>query len=158
MKFLRVLLACLSLVCLAAWLWLRQPYSPTQELPPVLITAFEVAAPSPAEGEALSALAQTWRGVTAASYNPASQLLVLTHEEAMAPTDLLTQLQAQTAVAVSQKIFPAPLGPKCPVPQAALTALPGYLLAGGLGATFLFALSFLGVRRKVSLLTPNTLL
>ncbi len=139
MRFFRISLAVFALLCLAGWLWLRQPYSPTQDLPPVSFTAFEVIVPNETAGDALARAAHSWKGVTASTYNPASGLLVVSHTAAISEKTLQSQLQILTPKPVSKKVFPEPSGPKCPVPQEALAALPGWFLGAGiaLGLGFL---------------------
>lgn len=139
MQIARIALGLIALVCLGGWLWLRKPYSPTDELPAVAYTAFEVEVPDSTAGIWLAKAARGWQGVTASTYNPSSGLLVLSHLESISVQELQSQLQILSSRRVSKKVFPEPSGAKCPVPQAALAALPSWLLGLGL----LFGLGFL---------------
>ena len=118
--------------CLTAWFWLRQPYSPTQELLPVAITAFTTRAPSPEAGKALADAAAGWAGVTAATYNASSDLLVLVHQASVDAEDLNGRLQSLASQRIERKVFAEQAGPQCPVPQAMLARLPDWLLGAGL--------------------------
>lgn len=120
MKIFRVALALLALGCLAGWLWLRKPYSPTQDIPAVTLTAFTVHAPSRAAGHALAEAARGWEGMTAATYNPASDILALTHWVSLHENDLQRGLQLLASQPIERKVFPELTGAKCPVPQAML--------------------------------------
>lgn len=151
MRYFQYSLAVFALAALAGWLFLRKPYSPTQELPLVAYTAFEVEAPTEQAGHSLAQAARGWKGVTASTYNPGSGLLVLSHTEAASAQDLQSRLQVLSAKKVSQKTFPEPIGPKCPVPQAALAALPNWFL--GAGITFSLAFMLLALLRPKPALT-----
>lgn len=156
MKLFRFLLAFLAISGIVGWLWFRQPYSPTQELAPISLTSFEVTPPSLEAGLALADAARTWPGVTAATYTDASQLLSLAHTEALTVAVLQMRLQNLTPAPVKQKIFPAPAGPQCPVPQEFLAALPGYFLVGGLISLLLLTLIFFRPGRfKTSAMARN---
>jgi len=141
MQFFRAFLALVSLSCLAGWFSLRKPYSPSQDLPPVTITAFTANAPSPEAGQSLADAARSWQGVTASTYNPTSDLLALTHWTSVKENDLQSRLQMLAGQRIERKIFPEPSGAKCPVPQETLAALPGWLLGLGLLSAFAFLLS-----------------
>jgi hypothetical protein len=141
MQFFRAFLALVSLACFAGWLSLRKPYSPSQDLPPVTITAFSANAPSSEAGQSLADAARGWQGVTASTYNPASDLLVLTHWTSVKEVDLQSGLQTLARQRIERKVFPEPAGAKCPVPQEALAALPGWLLGLGLLSALAFLLS-----------------
>ncbi|MCB0576747.1 MAG: hypothetical protein KDC61_19465, partial [Saprospiraceae bacterium] len=120
MKKTRFILSLITMLCLAGWAWLRKPYSPSQELEPIVLTAFDIHADRPAGGYALAEAAAGWRGVTASSYNPASGLLALAHTSSVTPRDLTSRLKVLTPRPVSIKSFPEPAGTSCPVPAAAL--------------------------------------
>lgn len=149
MRSLRFVLALFSFLCLAGWLWLRKPYSPTDDLPTVTYTAFQVNVPTAEAGRALAQAARGWEGVTASTYNPASGLVVLSHTESLSEQDLQSRLNILAAAPVSKKTFPVSAGPQCPVPASALAALPQWMLGAGLalGLTVL-ALSFTGTQRR----------
>lgn len=128
-RFLSLLVAALSF---AGWYALYTPPSPTQDLPPVLYTAFQTRAPDVAAGEALAAAARTWGGVTAATYNHNSNLLVLAHHQTKAPTDLQNRLEVLSGTPLPiQDFSKIPAGPGCPIPHEYLAALPAMLLAMG---------------------------
>jgi hypothetical protein len=133
MRVVRITLAASALLFLSGWLWLRPPYSPTQTIPPVSYTAFEVQVGTEQAGVALAQAARGWKGVTASTFNPSSGLLVLSHTEEASVRDLQGRLQILSSAPVSKKVFPEPAGAKCPVPQATIAALPFWLL--GLGLT-----------------------
>lgn len=146
MRVLRISLLLISCACLAGWWILHRPYSPSQDLPLVSLTAFEVNVPSVEAGNALARAARLWNGVTAASYNAQSGLVAVSHTQQLTINELQGRLQVLLPHPVSQKIFPEPTGPKCPVPMAAVEALPlGLLLLGmgsGLTALLLFAMKY----------------
>ncbi|MCB9306548.1 MAG: hypothetical protein H6565_08130 [Lewinellaceae bacterium] len=144
MKKTRFILSLITMLCLAGWAWLRKPYSPSQELEPIVLTAFDIHADRPAGGYALAEAAAGWRGVTASSYNPASGLLALAHTSSVTPRDLTSRLKVLTPRPVSIKSFPEPAGTSCPVPAAALATLPGWLLGAGIFSAASLALLALG--------------
>ena len=149
MRFFRFSLAAVALLCLSAWLWLRKPYSPTDDLPAVSYTAFNVTVPDSVAGFALAQAARGWTGVTASTFNTGSGLLVLSYTKEATEEDLLSHLQLLTSKPVSKKVFPEPTGRKCPVPQAAIAAIPTWLLGTGVltGLGFIL-LTFLGRPKK----------
>lgn len=138
MRLFRFSIAVFALGCLAGWLQLRKPYSPTEALPAVSYTAFNVEVPDSVAGLALAQAARGWEGVTASVYNPNSGLLVISHTQEISERDLLGHLQILSSKPVSKKVFPEPVGAKCPVPQAALSALPNWLLGAGLSLGLCF--------------------
>lgn len=142
MRFSQISLGIVALFCLAGWLWLRKPYSPTQDLPAVSYTAFTVETPDSVAGQALAQAARGWNGVTASTYNHTSGLLVLSHTAVLSETDLQGRIQILSSGAVSKKVFPEPTGAKCPVPQEALAALPYWLLGIGIVLSLGFGLLF----------------
>ncbi len=148
MKAIRVVTSLAAFLCLAGWLWLRQPYSPVQDLPPVTITAFNVRCDSPEGGLALAEAARGWAGVTASTYNSGSGLLVLTHSTTLDKKELQRRLQILIPKRVSIKTFSGTAGPRCPVPLAALSALPDWLLGGCITAFLCFILSSGCIFRK----------
>ncbi len=154
MKIFRITLAVLALGCLASWLWLRKPYSPTQDIPAVTLTAFTVHAPSPAAGHALAEAARGWEGVTAATYNPTSDLLALTHWISVHENDLQRGLQVLASRRIERKVFPELTGAKCPVPQEMLAALPSWFLGSGLVAGIGFFLLLFSRRSGERTLAP----
>lgn len=151
MRIIRFSIALIALSCLAGWFWLRKPYSPTQELQAVSYTAFNVVVPDSTAGLSLAQAARGWEGVTASTFNPKSSLLVVSHTQALPERELLGKLQILSSKPVSKKLFPEPVGPKCPVPQAALASLPNWLLGSGivLGLGFIW-LSFLRKHPKTA--------
>ena len=155
MLFTRFSFALIALICLTGWIWLRKPYSPTQELPAVVYTAYNVEVPDTIAGIALARAARGWQGVTASTYNPGSSLLVLSHTTNISAQALLARIQILSPNPVSIKVFPEPVGPKCPVPQAALAALPNWLLGMGLGFGLLFVWLFLKHKKPTVLLSIN---
>lgn len=140
MKILRVFLAVSALFCLGGWVWLHKPYSPSDDLPGVLYTAYELE--NPAGGNELAGTARAWKGITAVSFNPISSLIVLSHHADIPVENLRERLQSNTSGRVQLKIFPEYAGPKCPVPQEALAALPVFLLKTGIAASLAFLLLF----------------
>ena len=132
MKKIQVLLLVLAIVCLSAWIGLRKPYSPSDDLPLVTYTAFDVKGISVAAGEALAQRTRNWSGITATTFNPASGLLVLSYTNAFTENSLLAKLQANTDTPISKKVFEKPAGPACPVPMSLIAAFPGYLFWAGL--------------------------
>lgn len=134
-RFLSLLVATLSF---AGWYALYSPPSPTQDLPPVSYTAFQARAPDAVAGEALAAAARTWGGVTAATYNHNSNLLVLAHHQSEPVTDLQSRLEVLSGTTMPVRDFSkTPAGPGCPIPHEYLSALPGLLLAMGFVGLFL---------------------
>lgn len=148
MRVLRNSLAVVAILCLAGWVWLHKPYSPTQELVPVVYTAFEVDVPNEEAGLALAKAARGWEGVQASTYNPASGLLVISHATNMTEQAVQTRLQTLVPTLVTKKIFPEPAGAKCPVPQEALAALPNWLLGAGIVLSVCFVLLCSQVARQ----------
>lgn len=148
MPFFRAFLVLVALACFAGWLSLRKPYSPAQGLPPVAITAFTANAPAPEAGKSLADAARGWQGVTAATYTPSSDLLVLTHWTSVEGSDLQNRLQKLASQRIERKIFPEPAGAKCPVPQETLAALPGWFLGLGLTAAAAFLLLYANTTRQ----------
>ena len=140
MQVFRFSLAVFAFFCLAGWLWLRKPYSPTQDLPAVAYTAFEIKVPTEKAGLSLAQAARGWKGVTASTFSPASGLLVISHTTEVSEQKLQGNLEILSSKPVSKKVFPEPSGPKCPVPQAALAALPNWLLGAGIAMALSFAL------------------
>ncbi|AEE54065.1 hypothetical protein Halhy_6245 [Haliscomenobacter hydrossis DSM 1100] len=132
MRKIQVLLLVLAVVCLAAWIGLRKPYSPSDDLPLVTYTAFDVKGISTAEGETLAQRTRQWPGITATTFNPASGLLVLSYTNALTENALLAKLQANTSTPINKKVFEKPAGPACPVPMSLIAAFPGYLFWAGL--------------------------
>jgi hypothetical protein len=136
MKATRWILLCFALLGLGGWRYLRQPWSPTQDLPKVQYTAVEVANTS---GAGLATELRTWKGVTATTYNDNSGLLVVAHTNALPETQLLNQLSQKTSKPLAAKVFKIE-GPQCPVPFGLIHQLPSYLLAFGLVTGFLWLL------------------
>lgn len=147
MSTLRFSMAALSLLFFAGWYWLHKPYSPTDDLPPVAYTAFEIHPPSDKAGELLADAARSWKGVTACTFNATSRLLVLSHETTLTEKELQGRLAILSSKTVSKKTFPEPTGPKCPVPQDAIAAIPGWLLGGAVISALGFLLTFLRKRK-----------
>ncbi len=128
MRKLPFFLVLTSLLCFAGWLRVATPYSPSQDLPLISITAFEIHAPNVVAGQALAQAARSWTGVTAATYNANSGLLVLSHTLDQSASSLKSRIDILNPHPVSIKVFPEPAGAKCPVPASALAVLPGILL------------------------------
>jgi hypothetical protein len=137
-----------SLLCLAGWARITPPYSPSQDLPLISLTAFEVHAPDEVAGQALARAARAWQGVTAATYSAQSGLLVLSHTLDQTVADLKSRIDVLSPQPVTVKIFPEPVGAKCPVPAAALVALPGIMLGGSVITLLLGILLFVYNERK----------
>lgn len=131
MKKMQVLLFVLATLCLACWLGMRKPYSPSDDLPMVTYQAFDVKGIAADAGETLAEKARQWPGITAVTFNPSSELLVLSFTEVTNEQELLGKIQANSSVAVSKKIFPKPDGPQCPVPMSLIVAFPTYLFWAG---------------------------
>lgn len=133
MKSARFLSLFVAALAFAGWYALYTPPSPTQDLPPVSYTAFKTRAPDAAAGQALAAAARTWGGVTAATYNHNSNLLVLAHHQSKAASGLQSQLEVLSGTPMPVQDFSEiPAGPGCPIPHEYLSALPGALLALGI--------------------------
>ena len=125
-------------LCFAGWYSLYSPPSPTQDLPPVQYTAFQTRAPDASAGQALAAAARTWGGVTAATYNHNSNLLVLAHHQSKPVSEIQSQLAVLSGTSMPVKDFSkTPAGPGCPIPHEYLAALPGVLLALGFVGLFM---------------------
>lgn len=131
MKKMQILLFVLAVLCLASWLGMRKPYSPSDDLPMVAYQAFDVKGIPTDEGETLAQKARQWPGITAVTFNPSSELLVLSFTNATNDQELLSKIQANATVAVSKKVFPKPDGPACPVPMSLIVAFPTYLFWAG---------------------------
>ena len=131
MRKINLLLLVLTTVCLAGWMGMRKPYSPSDDLPLVTYQAFDVAGISDEDGESLAQKVREWSGITATTFNPDSDLLVLSYNNEHSEATLLPKIQACTSVAVSKKIFEKPAGPECPVPMSLIVAFPTYLFWAG---------------------------
>lgn len=133
MKSARFFSLLIAALCFAGWYSLYTPPSPTQDLPPVLYTAFQTRAPDVSAGQALAAAARTWGGITAATYNHNSNLLVLAHHQSKPVSEIQSQLSELSGTSMPVKDFSkTPAGPGCPIPHEYLAALPGGLLAVGI--------------------------
>jgi hypothetical protein len=141
MKQLRISITFVAIACIAAWGYLRRPYSPTEDLPTVAYSCFQIS--DPAEGTKLAEEARRWPDLTAVSFNENSGLLVVSRLETTPEPDIQKRLQAQSKALIVPKFFPEPEGPKCPVPFKTLAELPGYLLKTGLATAFMLFISFL---------------
>lgn len=128
MKHLRTSLVIISLLALAGWLMLRRTASPSNNLNSVSYTAFVSHAPNKVAGTALADAAREWNGVTAATYNVNSGLLVIAHTEAMSDQDLKSRLSVLTSDEPQIKQFDVPDGPVCPVPLEYIEKIPAILL------------------------------
>lgn len=150
MRKIHLLLLVLSMVCLGAWMGMRKPYSPSDDLPLVTYQAFDVAGISDEAGETLAQKVRQWTGITATTFNPDSDLLVLSYTEEQSEAALLSKLQATTSVAVSKKIFEKPAGPECPVPMSLIVAFPTYLFWAGVffSTCLLFSFYFLPFQKR----------
>lgn len=142
MRKIHLLLLVLAMVCLGAWMGMRKPYSPSDDLPLVTYQAFDVAGISDEAGEALAQKVRQWAGITATTFNPDSDLLVLSYTEQQSEAALLSKLQASTSVAVSKKTFEKPAGPECPVPMDLIVAFPTYLFWAGVFFSTCLLISF----------------
>lgn len=156
MKIVRYIIASLSILCFAGWLWMRKPYSPTDDLPHVAYTAYEVSTPNEAAGNALAESAMTWNGVTASTFNPQSRLIVISHYLTLDEETIRRQLQVLSSRPVSIRDFPEQPGPRCPVPARALIMLPGWLLSAAIGSgCCLLLITFLGRKSSPGQLLPE---
>lgn len=142
MRKIHLLLLVLTMVCLGAWVGMRKPYSPSDDLPLVTYQAFDVAGISDEAGEALAQKVRQWPGITATTFNPISDLLVLSYTEEQSEAALLSKLQANSSVALSKKTFEKPAGPACPVPMSLIVAFPTYLFWAGVFFSICLLLSF----------------
>lgn len=142
MRKIHLLLLVLAVVCLGTWMGMRKPYSPSDDLPLVTYQAFDVAGISDKAGEALAQKVHEWPGITATTFNPSSDLLVLSYTEEHTEAALLSKIQANTSVAVSKKVFEKPAGPACPVPMSLIVAFPTYLFWAGVFFSTCLLLSF----------------
>lgn len=148
MTALRFSLFTLALLGFAGWLWLRQPYSPSQDLAPVQYAAFQIHAPTPEAGLSLAEAAREWPGVRASTYNSDSDLLVTLFTPETTEATLMRNLQALASQPIEKKVFETSNSPKCPVPQEALAALPAVFLGFGTVAGLLFLWMTAQARRK----------
>lgn len=155
MRTVQIFTASLSLLCLAGWLWQRKPYSPTDELPPVAYSAFELNPPTVAAGVALATAARGWEGVTATVFDSVSRLLVISHELVLPVSDLESRLSILTSQTIVQKKFPAPVGPQCPVPSGLLAVIPAVLAGVGGLSGMLFLGLFFWSRKKAERTISN---
>lgn len=142
MRKIHLLLLVLAVVCLGAWMGLRKPYSPSDDLPLVTYQAFNVADISDEAGEALAQNVREWPGITATTFNPSSDLLVLSYTEEYTEAALLAKIQGISSVAVSKKTFEKPAGPECPVPMSLIVAFPTYLFWTGVFFSACLLISF----------------
>jgi hypothetical protein len=142
MRKIHLLLLVLAMVCLGSWMGTRKPYSPSDDLPLVTYQAFDVAGISDEDGKALAQKVREWSGITATTFNPDSDLLVLSFTEEHSEATLLPKIQACTSVAVSKKTFETPAGPQCPVPMSLIMAFPTYLFWAGILFSACLVLSF----------------
>lgn len=150
MKKMQILLFVLAVLCLASWLGMRKPYSPSDDLPMVAYQAFDVKGISVDAGETLAQKARQWPGITAVTFNPSSELLVLSFTNITNEQELLGKIQAQTSVTVHKKVFPKPDGPQCPVPISLIAAFPTYLFWAGsvLASIWLLSLFILPFQKR----------
>lgn len=156
MKSVRYIVATCSVLCLAGWGWLHKPYSPTDDLPNVAYSAYEVATPSEEAGNALANAVMTWNGVTASTFNQQSGLIVVSHYLTLDAETIRRQIQNLSSCPVTLKEFPELPGPKCPVPARALIMLPGWLLSGAIGFGICFLLiSFFDKRPRLNRLSSE---
>lgn len=151
MKLLHWIIGGLAILCLAGWLGMRTPYSPSQDLPLVAYTAFDFQDIEQSKSEALLQDARNWDGITAATYNPDSRIMVLSHEERIPAQDLLTRLSKEAGAPIAIKVFPEPAGPKCPVPHGEImAAFPTWLFYGGVAFSLLFGFSMYRNKRQTA--------
>ncbi|HLP92525.1 MAG TPA: hypothetical protein VK168_00735 [Saprospiraceae bacterium] len=148
MRKLSFFLVLTSLLCFTGWLRVATPYSPSQDLPLISITAFEVHAPDESAGQALAQAARGWQGVTAATYNVHSGLLVLSHTLDQSAANLQSRIDILSPQPVSIKVFPEPAGAKCPVPASALAVLPAILLGGSVVTLILAIMLFISNEKR----------
>lgn len=142
MKKIHLLLFVLAVVCLGSWMGMRKPYSPSDDLPLVTYQAFDVAGIGDEDGESLAQKIREWSGITATTFNPSSDLLVLSYTDKYSEATLLAKIQANTSIAVSKKTFETPAGPQCPVPMSLIAAFPTYLFWAGIFFSACLLLSF----------------
>lgn len=142
MRKIDLFLLVLAVVCLSSWMGMRKPYSPSDDLPLVTYQAFDVAGINDEDGEALAQKVRQWSGITATTFNPDSDLLVLSYTEAHTEAALLSKIQANTSTTVSKKVFEKPAGPACPVPMSLIVAFPTYLFWAGIFFSICLVISF----------------
>lgn len=152
MRKLPFFLVLTSLLCLTGWLQVAIPYSPSQDLPLISLTAFEVPAPDVSAGQALAQAARGWQGVTAATYNASSGLLVLSHTLDQSAANLQSRIDILSPQPVSIKVFPEPAGAKCPVPASALMLLPSILLGLSVATLLLGIFLFMSNEKRWSMI------
>lgn len=148
MKSLKIISALLFCGCFIAFLAVRQPYSPTQNLPKITLTAFDFAPPADAAGEKLAHEASRISGVTAAAFNPNSKILSLSYTNATSEPALQKQLSDLAGQPLQKTVFPKSDAPECPVPAGLVAAFPQILLGlSALGGAALLLLFFLPKRK-----------
>ncbi len=104
MRKIHLLLLVLATACLGSWMGMRKPYSPSDDLPLVTYQAFDVAGISDEDGEALAQKVREWSGITATTFNPDSDLLVLSYTKEHSEATLLPKIQAYASLAVRKKL------------------------------------------------------
>jgi hypothetical protein len=144
-------LVLLSLAALAGWALLRRPSSPSDLLESVSYSAFVAHAPDAAAGGALAKAVREWVGVTAATYNDKSDLLVVAYSDRWTPDALKSRLSTLTSRAPQIKHFETNEGQQCPVPAAYLEIIPDILFVLFLISTGALFLLIFGKNRHTQL-------
>ena len=141
MRFLQFFLITMSAAALFGWLHLRRPASASDILAPVSYTAFISHATNTEAGQSLARAAMEWEGISAASYNAHSDLLVIAHTDRWTPATLKSRLSTLTSTPPQIKQFSPSSGAQCPVPLEIVQKIPGFLLT----LSILSALVFTGL-------------
>lgn len=131
LKKLRIALGVITLLALSGWLWLRKPYSPSNDLPLVYYPAFVVEGIDSTAGARLAAEAKTWPGINTSNFNHKSSLLSVACRKGTDEEALMAQIREAAGVNVYKKDFSSPGAPQCPVPFEVIQRIPLYLLLTG---------------------------
>lgn len=131
----KIALLLVGISCLAIWYWLTPPPSPTRGLPPVSFVAYHIDGGAPV-GTPVAQAALSWSEVTATTYNPDSELLAVAHTADISESVLRQRISGLANQPVQRVEFPAPDGPKCPVPHQLFGSIAYYFLWLGLASLF----------------------
>lgn len=128
---LRIVFGVITLLALSGWLWLRKPYSPSNDLPAVYYPAFVVEGIDSVAGAQLAGTVKTWPGINTSSFNHRSSLLSVACLKGTDEDALIAKIQQAAGTSVYKKAFAAPAGAQCPVPFEMIQRIPLYLLLTG---------------------------
>ena len=157
MRYLQFLLITMSVVALFGWLYLRKPASASDTLAPVCYTAFISHATDMEAGQSLAQAALEWEGVSAASYNAHSDLLVIAHTDRWTPATLKSRLSTLTSSPPQIKQFSPSSGAQCPVPLEVIQMIPGFLLTLSILSALVFAGLMISNKKKAWFLHINNI-